>query len=515
MTPITLSRWLHKEGERLLEGFLRFLGEPLCVVDADGNPLLGVSLDRPFVDGVHFPIVQDHLVIGWVLSQPGSRWGEPTANLIAYLLNQESQKKALAAETLDKYRELHLLYRLSERLIASPKPKLIAETALSEICSSAQGAHGLAALIHKDTQQMEIIADCGLSAELLPETLAPDQFIGKVIQSGSAEISNDAPANQYFRDLDHETVSLLCAPLKSDTRVIGFFVLIRENDRPFTGGDLKLISAIAQQTAPAIEIAHLHQLEIERAWMERDLQMARQVQAGLLTKQMPAIPGWRIAAFWQPARVVSGDLYDFIHLPNGKLGLVVADVTDKGVPAALLMANARSVLRGVAASINRSGQDSPGKLLARVNDVLSQEMPMDMFVTCLLVILDPQTGRIRYANAGHNPPYLRTRYGARELKASGIPLGLFPGLEYEEKEAQLAPGDSLLMYSDGLVEVHDPQRDMFGFPRLQGILSSLTIDSRMEGEELIQYLMGRLTEFTGPGWEQEDDITIVTLSRAI
>lgn len=373
----------------------------------------------------------------------------------------------------------------------------------------------MAALIHKDTQQMEIIADCGLSAKLLPETLAPDQFIGKVIQSGSAEISNDAPANQYFRDLDHETVSLLCAPLKSDTRVIGFFVLIRENDRPFTGGDLKLISAIAQQTAPAIEIAHLHQLEIERAWMERDLQMARQVQAGLLTKQMPAIPGWRIAAFWQPARVVSGDLYDFIHLPNGKLGLVVADVTDKGVPAALLMANARSVLRGVAASINRSGQDSPGKLLARVNDVLSQEMPMDMFVTCLLVILDPQTGRIRYANAGHNPPYLRTRYGARELKASGIPLGLFPGLEYEEKEAQLAPGDSLLMYSDGLVEAHDPQRDMFGFPRLQGILSSLTIDSRMEGEELIQYLMGRLTEFTGPGWEQEDDITIVTLSRAI
>jgi serine phosphatase RsbU (regulator of sigma subunit) len=516
MTPITtLNRWLHKEGGRLLERFLQPLGEPLSILDADGKPLLGVSLDHPLANGVRSPILQDNLVAGWVLSLPGSRWGELTASLIAYLLDQEMQKRALAAEALDKYRELHLLYRLSERLIASPKPQLIAETALSEICSGAQGAHGIAALIHKDTQQIEIIAGCGLSADLLPEALAPDQFIGRVIQSGSAEISNDASANHYFRDLDHETVSLLCAPLKSDTRVIGIFVLMREPTRPFTGGDLKLISAIAQQTAPAIEIAHLHQLEIERAWLERDLQMARQVQSGLLTKQIPAIPGWRMAAFWRPARVVSGDLYDFIHLPNGKLGLVVADVTDKGVPAALLMANARSVLRGAAASIGRSGRDSPGKLLARVNDVLSQEMPMDMFVTCLLVILDPQTGHIRYANAGHNLPYLRTQHGARELKASGIPLGLFPDLEYEEKEDQLAPGDSLLMYSDGLVEAHDSRREMFGFPRLQDTLSSLTIDSRMEGEELIQYLIGRLTEFTGPDWEQEDDITIVTLSRSI
>jgi hypothetical protein len=113
-------------------------------------------------------------------------------------------------------------------------------------------------------------------------------------------------------------------------------------------------------------------------------------------------------------------------------------ITDKGMPAALLMANARSVLRGVAASAGRSGWDSPARLLAQVNDVLSEETPMDMFVTCLLALLDPVTGHVRYANAGHNPPYLCNAQGAVELRATGIPLGLFPDLEYEEKEMRRA-----------------------------------------------------------------------------
>jgi serine phosphatase RsbU (regulator of sigma subunit) len=129
------------------------------------------------------------------------------------------------------------------------------------------------------------------------------------------------------------------------------------------------------------------------------------------------------------------------------------------------------------------------------------------------VILDPKTGHVRYANAGHNPPYLCNRKGALELRATGIPLGLFEELEYEEKEVYLQSGDSLLMYSDGLVEAHDPDRVMFGFPRLHQILSSLPDESHLDGEALIHYLMERLTEFTSPGWEQEDDITMVTIRR--
>jgi serine phosphatase RsbU (regulator of sigma subunit) len=334
-----------------------------------------------------------------------------------------------------------------------------------------------------------------------------------VISTGNAELSNHLPAREYFDNTPDETISLMCAPLKAENRVIGVFILISDTSRAFKAGDLKLLNAIALQTAPAIEIAHLHQTELENAWLERDLQMAQKVQSGLLPSQMPILPGWQVAAFWQPAHVVSGDLYDFLHFPDGKLGLVVADVTDKGMPAALLMANARSVLRGVAASAGRSGWDSPARLLAQVNDVLSEETPMDMFVTCLLALMDPVSGHVRYANAGHNPPYLCNAQGAVELRATGIPLGLFPDLEYEEKETYLQSGDSLLMYSDGLVEAHNPDRVMFGFPRLHQVLSSLPEESRQDGDALIHYLMENLSNFTTPAWEQEDDITMISLRR--
>ncbi len=449
-----------------------------------------------------------------MVAPAGSKWSAQVADLVTFLLAQEAERRALAGEVLDKYRELHLLYRLSERLIASPKPEIIGQMALNEVCSASQSTRGLVILTNPGEGTHEIIATCGCDCSLKPEAFSKDKLVGKVIFSGIAELSNHQPAREYLENTEEETVSLMCAPLKTEERVIGLFIVITTPTRSFTAGDLKLLNAIAMQTAPAIEIAHLHQLELEKAWMERDLQMAQKVQSGLLPSQMPVLPGWQLAAFWQPAHVVSGDLYDFIHLPDGKLCLVVADVTDKGMPAALLMANARSTLRGVAASAGRSGWDSPARLLAQVNDVLSEEIPMDMFVTCLLVVLDPKTGHVRYANAGHNPPYLCNAQGSQELRATGIPLGLFPDLEYEEKEIYLQSGDSLLMYSDGLVEAHDPQRVMFGFPRLHQILATLPEASRLDPQALLQFLMERLTEFTGPGWDQEDDITMVAVRRS-
>ena len=384
------------------------------------------------------PIFYQETVSGWVVGPEGSKWVAQTARLVSYLLEQESEKRALAGEVLDKYRELHLLYRLSEKLIASPKPEVIGQVALNEVCTASQSSRGMVVLLQGNDDEPQIIAACGCNCSLKPEAFNPGKLIGKVISTGNAELSNHLPAREYFDNTRDETISLMCAPLKAENRVFGLFILISETSRTFKAGDLKLLNAIAMQTAPAIEIAHLHQIELENAWLERDLQMARKVQSGLLPSQMPVLSGWEVAAFWQPARVVSGDLYDFLHFPDGKLGLVVADVTDKGVPAALLMANARSVLRGVAASAGRSGWDSPARLLAQVNDVLSEEMPMDMFVTCLLALMDPVTGHVRYANAGHNPPYLCNAQGAVELRATGIPLGLFPDLEYEEKETYLA-----------------------------------------------------------------------------
>jgi serine phosphatase RsbU (regulator of sigma subunit) len=512
MTQTTLSKLIRKSAGSFLTGFLASAGEELRIIDLDGSVLLGGSFTMPPASE-RAPIYHQETVSGWVIGPHGSKWVAQAASLISFLLEQETEKRALAGEVLDKYRELHLLYRLSEKLIASPKPEVIGQVALNEVCTASQSSRGMVVLIQGDGEESQIIASCGCNCILKPEAFNPDKLIGKVILSGNAELSNHLSASDYFNNIADETISLMCAPLKAENRVFGLFILISDTSRSFKAGDLKLLNAIALQTAPAIEIAHLHQIELANAWLERDLQMAQKVQSGLLPSQMPVLSGWQVAAFWQPAHVVSGDLYDFLHFPDGKLGLVVADVTDKGMPAALLMANARSVLRGVATSAGRSGWDSPARLLAQVNDVLSEETPMDMFVTCLLVLVDPVTGHVRYANAGHNPPYLCNAQGAVELRATGIPLGLFPELEYEEKETHLQSGDSLLMYSDGLVEAHDPDRTMFGFPRLHSLLSTLPEETRLDGDALIRYLMEQLTEFTTPGWEQEDDITMISVRR--
>jgi serine phosphatase RsbU (regulator of sigma subunit) len=174
------------------------------------------------------------------------------------------------------------------------------------------------------------------------------------------------------------------------------------------------------------------------------------------------------------------------------------------VPAALVMATTRTMLRAAASRL-----DSPGEVLERVNDVLHPDIPPNMFVTCLYAILDPETGVLRYANAGHDLPYLRHAKGVSELRATGMPLGLMPGMGYEEKEATLEAGDGVLFYSDGLVEAHDPQREMFGFPRLQGF-----VGAHLGGATLVDFLLAELDRFVGEGWEQEDDITLVTLKRS-
>jgi serine phosphatase RsbU (regulator of sigma subunit)/anti-sigma regulatory factor (Ser/Thr protein kinase) len=298
-------------------------------------------------------------------------------------------------------------------------------------------------------------------------------------------------------------------PLVSQGELVGLLNLgPRLSEQDYSTDDRGLLNTLATQAAPALRVAQLvreQQAEIRaRERLEQELRVARLIQQTLLPKDLPALPGWQLAAYYQPARAVGGDFYDFLYFPDGRLGMVIGDVTDKGVPAALVMATTRSILRAAA-----QGEDSPGVVLERTNDLLCPDIPPKMFVTCLYAILDPETGRLRYANAGHDLPYLRHAADVSELRARGMPLGLMPGMKYEEKEATLQPGDSVLLYSDGLVEAHSPTYDMFGFPRLAQL-----VGERAGGKALIDFLLDQLAAFTGPGWEQEDDVTLVTLQRA-
>jgi serine phosphatase RsbU (regulator of sigma subunit) len=174
------------------------------------------------------------------------------------------------------------------------------------------------------------------------------------------------------------------------------------------------------------------------------------------------------------------------------------------VPAALVMASTRSMLRAVA----RASEYSPGEVLSRVNDSLVTDIPPNMFVTCFYAILDPENGSLRYANAGHDLPYLHRNGDAEELRARGMPLGLMPGLDYEEKEIAVDAGEAALFYTDGLAEAHDSRGEMFGFPRLRALVAD-------HGKErsLGNFLLEELYSFVEDDWEQEDDITLLTLRR--
>jgi len=211
----------------------------------------------------------------------------------------------------------------------------------------------------------------------------------------------------------------------------------------------------------------MEQERIERERIEQELRVATRIQHASLPKEVPELEGWQISPLYQPAREVGGDFYDFHPLSEGRLGLVVGDATGKGVPAALVMASARSMLRAVA----RTSEYSPGDVLGRVNDTLVTDMPPNMFVTCFYAILEPKSGNLSYANAGHDLPYLQRRGEAEELRARGMPLGLMPAMSYEEKETLLQAGEAALLYSDGLVEAHDPKGEMFGFPRLRELVA--------------------------------------------
>jgi serine phosphatase RsbU (regulator of sigma subunit)/anti-sigma regulatory factor (Ser/Thr protein kinase) len=349
-----------------------------------------------------------------------------------------------------------------------------------------------------------------LAPEQTPVEIAPNDPLLAYFQSaGEAvdieELELDSPA---LRELKAAGVKL-AVPLVSQGELIGVLNLgPRLSEQEYSSDDRKLLDNLAAQAAPALRVGQLvREQEAEAATRQRfeqELEVARLIQQNFLPKKLPDLPGWQVAAYYRPAREVGGDFYDVIPLPDGRVAFVVGDVTDKGVPAALVMSATRSVLRASATRLIE-----PGVVLERVNEHLCPDMPAKMFVTCLYGVLDPASGRLRFANAGHDLPYVKTANGVIELRARGMPLGLMPGMEYEEKEAVLEPGESVLLHSDGIAEAHDPDRGMFGFPRLKE-----TMAGSPGGQKLIDSVIAVLEAFTGPGAEQEDDITMVTLQRS-
>jgi serine phosphatase RsbU (regulator of sigma subunit)/predicted ester cyclase len=358
----------------------------------------------------------------------------------------------------------------------------------------------------------------------LEEMMAPD-FVDHSVLPGQGTTRED-----YLQDVAEDQAASSDAQLSiedqmaEDDRVTTRLAIHGAHDQeiftgvPPTGVELKFTGIIINRVVGgkiveewsegtyAYELAQQrldHEIR-ERERIEQELLVARRIQQASLPKEVPTLEDWQIAPFYQPAREVGGDFYDFHLLSEGKLGLAVGDATGKGVPAALVMSTACGMLRAVAQS-----SASPGEVLLRVNEALSARIPASMFVTCFYGVLDPKSGIFTYANAGHDVPYVWRGGDCEELRARGMPLGLMPGMSYEEKDIVLDAGEAALFYSDGLVEAHDPNGEMFGFPRLRDLVAEHG-EQRLLGD----FLLEELYSFVGEGWEQEDDVTLLTLKRS-
>ena len=338
---------------------------------------------------------------------------------------------------------------------------------------------------------------------------ANDPLVGYLLSAaGAVDITNLRLASPALKALQAAGV-VLVVPLISSGSLVGLLSLgPRMSERGYSSDDLRLLNSLAGYAAPAMRVGQLvRQQEAEarnRERIEQELKVAQLIQQQFLPKSLPELPSWHVAAFYRPARTVGGDFYDFIELPDGRVMFVVGDVTDKGVPAALVMASTHALLRDAAPRLI-----SPGAVLGHVNDMLCVDIPAHMFVTCLALVLDPVSGAAVFANAGHDVPYVRTADGVAELRAKGMPLGLMPGMTYEEKAFTFRPGDCALLYSDGLSEAHGAGREMFGFGRVAAL-----VGAGASGQALIDLCLTELDAFTGPGYEQEDDITLLSLVRA-
>ncbi len=359
-----------------------------------------------------------------------------------------------------------------------------------------------------------------------------------------AWMSLDPPDVETVEEyLENAACLLMAFPLSVKGKVLGV-LLVEEPDsvvvegftssaanRRLRGKRMEIITGISQQAALAIQNDQLQREMVEQERLEREMQLAREIQTAFLPQEIPDLPGWEVQVLWRTAREVGGDFYDYFELPGNRLGVVIADVADKGMPAALFMTLVRTLLR---ASVPET--DSPAEVLRRVNEIILPDAPRGMFVTLMYAVLDLDTGQLEYANAGHNPPLLlRTGNCTLEhLERTGMALGVEENTPIHERKVAIQAGDMLVLYTDGVTEAFSPDGEPFGEERLQDVILSLGRDALVRGSLLaesadrdvpgeiptpaalkpLERVEQSVQAFTGPV-DLSDDLTMVMIWRAL
>jgi len=328
-------------------------------------------------------------------------------------------------------------------------------------------------------------------------------LIGQVALTGEPIISSDVRQNPNYINARSQTRSEMVAPIISNTEVIGVFDLESDELNAYSTDDLEVLMLLASQVAIIIEKVMLHEHLIEKKRLEGQLEVARQVQLELLPAKDPQLEGYDISAYNFPTEEVSGDYYDWVRIYEDQIGLVIADVSGKGVPAALLMAFLRASLRA-ATHIGYS----PHISMAKVNYLLWESIERNQFVTAFYGILDVTNRTLTYTNAGHNPPILLKQNGELRIMDRGsVPLGMFKDTRYHEYYLTTEPGDVLVLYTDGVTEAHNLNGDEFGRDRLA---QAVRQHARLGARELIAALQTEVIEWT-EGRGATDDVTFFVI----
>ncbi len=407
---------------------------------------------------------------------------------------------------------LALVYQLSKTFNSSLDLEDVLNTVMDEVIAAIHAERGFVVL-RTDEGRLDFRAARGMVQETLdqPEFQISRGVVESVVGSGEGLLTSDALQDERF--MSRQSVmslglrSILCAPLRVKERVLGaIYVDNRLHAGIFLSADLELLNAIASSAASAIENARLYQVAVDKGRMERELSMARRVQTGLIPESIPELAGWEFAASWLPAREVAGDFYDFIPRDGRDLGLVIADVTDKGMGAALFMALTRSMVRA-----SLEGESSAAEAISKANRLICANSTTAMPVTLFYGRVTPAGGELIYVNAGHNPPLLYRSASAsfEELGRTGLVLGVDASIQLDQRSTTLQPGDCLVLYTDGVTDALNAAEQPFGEQRLRGAIQASASGS---ARAISLGLLQALQEFIG-GADPFDDITLLVAKR--
>lgn len=468
------------------------LWAPLSTPDKSlGGVMLGRLLDRPLF------VANDQKLLMALAGQAAIALDK--ANLF-----EETETNAQLLQ------ELNLIGReLSGTLELEPLLRQLMRAALD----LAKADRGALFLIDESTGELVFSVVEGGDQEHLHGMRLPmgTGIVGQVAESGEPQIVNQVQESEaWFDGIDKHTgaitQSIIAVPMVRQDGIVGVLELIdRRDGKPFRQPDLDRLTAFSAQAVVAMETARLHQADLAKQRMEKELQLGHTMQSSLIPSAVPQMEGWEFAAWWQPAREVSGDYYDFVGLGD-QLGVVVADVADKGVQAALFMALTRSTVR-----TSLSALPTPAAGINAANHLISQDAADGMFVTLCYAQFSPDSSDVTYLNAGHNPPlWLRSaQHEIIELEPTGIFLGFDSGIPFEDKTIRCDSGDIFIFFTDGVTEAMNPARQQYGDERFQALLLQ---NSHQSPAEMLEQIQQSLQEHTADT-VQSDDVTLVIAKR--